>query len=87
MRAGCGRRQGNPPTSSGDGHAFCSAIARAADAYVIAATTHQVGDLWLPQGYIDDFEGLVVRNNRKGVIDASKNDGRNIVDGLMNGWD
>ncbi|MDP9001105.1 MAG: hypothetical protein M3O46_13445 [Myxococcota bacterium] len=35
----------------------------AANVYVIAATTHQVGDLWLPFGYIDDFEGLVLRYN------------------------
>jgi hypothetical protein len=74
-------------SSSGDGHALCSEIARAANAYVIAATTHQVGDLWLPYGYIDDFEGLVVRYNPKGVIDWSLNYGRGLIDGLFNGWD
>jgi hypothetical protein len=74
-------------TAAGDGHAFCSEIARAANSYVIAATTHQVGDIWLPYGYIDDFEGLVVRYTPKGVIDWSQDYGRGILDGLFEGWD
>jgi hypothetical protein len=81
---GTARISGAP---SGDGHAFCSQIAIAANAYVIAATTHQVGDLWLPFGYIDDFEGLVVRYNPKGRIDWSQSYRRSLLDGLLNGWD
>jgi hypothetical protein len=81
---GTARISGSP---DGDGNAFCSEIARAANAYVIAATTHQVGDLWLPYGYIDDFEGLVVRYNPKGEIDWSHNYSRGLIDGIFNGWD
>ena len=73
--------------AGGDGHAFCSEIARAANAFVVAATTHQIGDLWLPSGYIDEFEGLVVRYNPRGIIDWHQDYSRGIVDGLLNGWD
>lgn len=77
----------NPGTTgNGDGNLFCSEIARAAGAYVIAATTHQVGDFWLPKNYIDDWEGLVLRYNPAGGVDRSKNYGRGLLDGLVNGW-
>jgi hypothetical protein len=78
----------NPGTASdGDGNLFCQEIARSSGAYVVAATTHQVGDVWLPYGYVDDFEGLVLRYNPSGVLDWSQNYNRGMIDGLINGWD
>lgn len=84
----CGTaRISNPGTSGdGDGNLFCSEIARAANCYVVAATTHQVGDLWLSDNEIDDFEGLVVRYNPSGAVDWSHDYGRGIFDGIFNGW-
>jgi hypothetical protein len=81
---GAARISGKP---KGDGHAFCSSIAVYSKAYVIAATTHQDGDLWLPFGYVDDFEGLVVRYNPAGNIDWSGDYGRNFIDGYFHGYD
>lgn len=80
---GTARISGN---AAGDGHALCMAIAKQSGAYVVAATTHQVGDLWLPFGYIDEFEGLVVRYNPSGNIEWSHDNGRSLIDGLVNGW-
>lgn len=81
---GTARISGNP---AGNGHAFCGAMARSAQATVFAATTHQVGDSSLPFGYIDSFEGLVVKYNAKGAIAWSHNYGRGMLEGLRNGWD
>lgn len=78
----------NPGTAGdGDGNLFCSEIARASGAYVVAATTHQMPDILLPSGYIDDFEGLVLRYNPPGAVDWSEDYSRSIIDGLINGWD
>ena len=79
---------GASPFQDGDGNLFCSEIARASGAYVVAGTTHQVGALWCPDDHIDDFEGLVLRYNpNTGKPDWSYDYGRNFVDGLINGWD
>ncbi|MCI0335950.1 MAG: hypothetical protein L0226_00090 [Acidobacteria bacterium] len=85
----CGTARISVPGTSGegDGNLFCSEIAQNSGAYVVAATTHQVGDSSLPNGYIDDFEGLVVRYNPAGAVDWSKDYVRNFFDGLVNGWD
>jgi hypothetical protein len=84
----CGTARITTPGTSGDGdgNLFCQEIARAANTYVVAATTHQVGDLWLGQNEIDDFEGLVVRYNPSGAMDWSQDYGRNPIEGLINGW-
>lgn len=82
----CGTARITTPGSNGDGNLFCSGIAKAAGAYVVASTTHQVGDIWLPAGYIDDFEGLTLRYNPQGGVDWSHDYGRGIVDGVFNGW-
>ena len=77
----------NPGTAGdGDGNIFCSEIAKASGAYVVAATTHQVGDTWLGENCIDDFEGLVLRYNPSGAVDWSHDYGRNVFEGLWNGW-
>jgi hypothetical protein len=85
----CGTaRISNPGTAGdGDGNLFCQEIARAANTYVVAATTHQVGDLWIGDNEIDDFEGLVLRYNPSGAVDWSHDYSRNVIDGLINGWD
>jgi hypothetical protein len=81
---GAARISGSP---AGDGHAFCAEIARSSKAYVIAGTTRQIGTVWLPQGYIDDYEGLVVRYNPLGNVDWHYDYGRSLLDGMINGWD
>jgi hypothetical protein len=85
----CGTARISEPGTSGngDGNLFCSEIAKASGAYVIAGTTHQVGDLWLPNDTIDDFEGLVLRYSPSGGVDWSYDYGRGLIDGLINGWD
>ena len=88
----CGTARISPTDAggNGDGNLFCSEIARASGAYVVAATTHQVpgieGGFWMPQNYIDDFEGLVLRYNPSGGVDWSENYGRGLLDGLIQGW-
>lgn len=84
----CGAARITTPGTAGDGdgNLFCSEIARNSGAYVIAATTHQVGDLYLRVNRIDDFEGLVVRYNPQGVVDWSSDYGRGLLDGVFNGW-
>jgi hypothetical protein len=71
---------------NGDGNLFCSEIARNAGAYVVASTTHQIGDLYLRANRIDDFEGLTLRYNPQGQVDWSRDYGRGIIDGVFNGW-
>jgi len=73
-------------SGNGDGNLFCSEIAKNSGAYVIAATTQQVGDLYLRVNRIDDFEGLVLRYNPQGGVDWSHNYGRGLIDGIFNGW-
>lgn len=76
-----------PGTSgNGDGNLFCSEIARAANCYVVAGTTHQVGDTFLSKNRVDDFEGLILRYNPSGAVDWSQDYGRGIFDGVFNGW-
>lgn len=74
-------------TTDGDGNIFCSEIARESGAYVVAATTSQQGALYVPENHIDDFEGLVLRYNPSGGVDWSADYGRNIIDGIINGWE
>lgn len=50
----------------GDGNLFCSEIAKASGAYVIAPTQLQRSTFWLPENYIDDFEGQVLRYDPSG---------------------
>jgi hypothetical protein len=85
----CGTARISKPGTSGDGdgNLFCSEIARFANAYVVAATTHQVGDLILGSGNVDDFEGLVLRYNPSGGVDWSHDYGRGLIEGLINGYD
>lgn len=71
----------------GDGHAFCREIAQHSGAYVFAGTTHQQGDIWLPFGKIDDFEGLVVGYSPRGEMIWSRDYGRGFFDGVINGYD
>jgi len=71
----------------GDGNLFCSEIARNSGACVVAATTHQVGANSLPNGYIDDFEGLILRYNPAGAVDWSFDYGRSKEDGKLNGYE
>ena len=84
----CGAARITTPGASGDGdgNLFCQEIARNSGAYVIAATTHQVGDLFLRVNRIDDFEGLVLRYNPQGIVDWSHEYGRGVLDGVFNGW-
>jgi len=85
----CGTaRISNPGTAGdGDGNLLCQEIAKAAGAYVVAATTHQVGAITLPFGYIDGWEGLVVRYDPAGICVEKKEHARGTIDGWMNGWD
>jgi hypothetical protein len=52
----------------GDGNVLMSGIAKAAQAKVKASTAPQVGDLWLPSGYIDDWEGTVLTYGPEGNV-------------------
>jgi len=74
-------------SGDGDGEAFCREIAQYSGAHVFAGTTHQVGDLWLPFGKIDDFEGVIVGYSPRGERIWSYNYGRGILDELLNGSD
>jgi hypothetical protein len=52
----------------GDGNLLMSAFAKAAQAYVTASTADQIGALWLPSGYIDDWEGTVLTYGPEGNV-------------------
>lgn len=65
---GTARISGRP---SGDGNLFCSEIAKASKAYVVAATTRQTPAMWLPENAIDSFEGLVLKYNPSGAVESS----------------
>lgn len=57
----------------GDGNLFCSALAKSSGAYVYTPVVMQQGVLFLPFGYIDDYEGLLLRYEPKnGSVDYSK---------------
>ncbi|MFC5547043.1 hypothetical protein [Massilia aerilata] len=62
------------PGGAGDGNLLMSGIAKAAQASVKVSTATQVGDLWLPGGYVDDWEGTVLTYGPGGdVIDVAYN--------------
>jgi hypothetical protein len=86
----CGTARISPLNAQGDGdgNLFCCEIAKNSGAYVIAATTTQLGDDWLPDDTIDDFEGLTLRYDPQGAVDWSHDYGRSLLDGIFNGgWD
>lgn len=85
----CGAARITIPGTSGDGdgNLFCQEIARAAGAYVVAATTKQFHDLSIPDNHIDDFEGLVLRYNPAGAVDWSHDYGLDFFLGLRWGWE
>jgi hypothetical protein len=77
---------GAAPTANGDGNLFCSEISRNSGAYVIAGTTRQYHEN-VPNDYIDDFEGLVLRYNpADGKPDWSHDYGQSLREGLWYGW-
>jgi hypothetical protein len=56
------------PGGAGDGNLLMSGIAKAAQARVKASTATQVGAIWLPRGYIDDWEGNVLTYGPQGDV-------------------
>lgn len=78
--AGCGvayhdslpgpRNRCAPGVAAGDGDAFCSEIARAAECYVVASTEIQVSGsgVTFPYGKLDTFEGLTLSYGPDGRI-------------------
>ena len=81
----CGAARISPADwkGDGDGNVFCSDLAKASGAYVVAATTHQDGDLILRKNYIDNFEGLVLQYGPMGNVVWSHDYGRSWVDALI----
>jgi hypothetical protein len=53
---------GGTGPAAGDGNVFCSRLAQAAQAYVVASTELQIGEVGrvLPFGKLDSYEGLVL---------------------------
>ena len=66
----------------GDGTMFCSEMAQAAGAYVVAATTVQIHPSDTPFGYIDDYEGVVLQFGPLGNIVWQHDYGRTLLDWL-----
>lgn len=80
----CGTATVTNPGQHGDGSLLCSEIARAANAYVIAPKTLQLGTkMKLPKNHIDNFEGVVVRYNTSGALDGSSLLGRKLIDEVV----
>ena len=61
------------PGGDGDGNLLMSAIAKAAQAHVWAATADQYGPPWVPYGCIDDFDGTVLVYGPDGGVEKSYN--------------
>jgi hypothetical protein len=71
-------------TIDGNGAHLCAEMARASGAYVIAPTIMQAPARYkLPKNHIDNFEGLVVRFNPSGAVDAKKILGRKLISEIV----
>jgi hypothetical protein len=87
----CGTARISPVNAAGegDGHRFCQEIARHSGAHVTAATTAQAVakfDQWtMPQGHIDDWEGLVVKYSPDGTLVWTNDYGRGFLDWAQHG--
>jgi hypothetical protein len=81
----CGTARISPldAQGDGDGHRFCQEIARHSGAHVTAATTQQSATnfaQWtLPQGHIDDWDGLVVKYSPDGTLVWTNDYGRGFL--------
>ncbi|MEI7710089.1 MAG: hypothetical protein WCI94_01565 [Rhodospirillales bacterium] len=71
----------------GDGLMFCSELAQMTQAYVVAATTHQDGaaGAFMPKGYIDNYEGVVLQFGPNGNVVWQHDYGRSWIDALTHG--
>lgn len=69
----------------GDGAMFCSEMAQAAQAYVVAATTVQIRPYDIPSFHIDDYEGVVLQFGPLGNIVWQHDYGRSWLDALRFG--
>lgn len=71
----------------GDGNLFCSKIAQAAQAFVIASTQSQRSPSSASPFYIEEWQGLTLCYNPKGGVQWSKDYGTPLIQGLAHGWD
>ena len=71
--------------SGGDGLMFCSEMARASGAYVVAATTLQDIQPNVPFGHVDDFEGVVLQFGPNGNVVWQHDYGRSWISALLHG--
>lgn len=70
----------NDGKNTGNGAYFCSQIARAANAYVVAPIILQAPAHYkLSKNHTDNFEGEVVRYNPSGALDDSRFLGRKLI--------
>jgi hypothetical protein len=83
----CGAARMSPADwkGDGDGNVFCSEMAKQSGAYVVAATTHQDGDVFLAKNHVDNFEGLVLQYGPMGNVTWSHDYGRSWMDSLIHG--